>query len=572
MRSWEKVAVVAAAVVGAVLSTWPMVWSPTTHLPGLPGAEVADHLWGLWVALQSGPIVVRDVWINVPAGFDWVLADPLDLLWFAPAAVFGPVAAFCAVQLGNLVVAGLAAALLWRLVFQGSVRGALFAAFAGATLPVLAGGLLTGMTEAQTMGWVGLALAALWHAATTASRPWSVAAAVFFAACVWAGPYTGLYAAFTAVPLAIGLVVPTPDRRSTLLRLFLIALLAVFLASPVVRAILVDRAAIAAAQPDLPGTGSLAAAVFADPDLPQNKMLSGDLLGLVWPRATANIWPEGHRGAVAAQHVSYLGLVLTGLAAYGLVLRRPDRAARLFAGLFVLMVVLGLGYHLQVHGHVPRVFGNPLLLPAGFLSAKVDFLGRAARWYRAHIVAGILLVPFAAAGVEALAARFGRRGPLVVLACTLLVGADAVGSGALAWPRPLFDARPPAGLVDLPGDGALFFLPIPRGGGSADTLRNAPLVWQAWHGRPINGNPLVGKSEGAHPDVVRADRQLTAAIRRGSPDGVSQTLHQLTTLGFEWLVHLPGDPRLRLDLDRAVDALGPPDVETDGMWAWKLAP
>ena len=103
MRITAWIAVAAASLLGAVASSWPMMLRPWSHLPGLPGAEVADHLWGLWVALQSGPLVVREAWINAPQGFDWVVADPLDLLWFALGSIGGPIMGFCAVQLGNLL-------------------------------------------------------------------------------------------------------------------------------------------------------------------------------------------------------------------------------------------------------------------------------------------------------------------------------------------------------------------------------------------------------------------------------------------------------------------------------------
>ena len=76
MRSTAWIAVATASLVGAVASSWPMMLRPWSHLPGIPGAEVADHLWSLWVALESGPIVVRDAWINAPQGFNWVVADP----------------------------------------------------------------------------------------------------------------------------------------------------------------------------------------------------------------------------------------------------------------------------------------------------------------------------------------------------------------------------------------------------------------------------------------------------------------------------------------------------------------
>ena len=569
IRAW--IAITTASILGAVVSSWPMMRRPWSHLPGLPGAEVVDHLWGLWVGLQSGPVVVQQVWIDAPRGFDWVLVDPLDLLWFAPAAVMGPVLAFCAVQLGNLVVAGLAGAALWRWVLDGSDRGAVFAAFVGPLLPVLAGGLITGMTEAQTFGWIGLALAAQWQAAER-GRAWIAGAGLLLGGCVWAGPYTGLYGAIAATGMAVAQLVGHPDRRRVAGRLALLAGLAGLVAAPVLQAILVDRAAIATANPDLPGAASLASAVFSDPDLPENKMLSGDLLGLVWPTATHGIWGAEARGAIAAQHVSYLGLVLTGLAIVGGLVRRRVRALRVLLVPLGLMMVLGLGYHLQVHGHVLRVFDTPLLLPGGALSAKFSVFGQAARWYRAHIVAGVLVVPLAAAGVEWFAQRAKGYSPAVVLGLALLVLGDALGSGSLEWPRPVFEATPPSGLDSLSGDGPLFFLPAPRGGGSAQTLRNPALLWQTWHGRPINGNPLVGRTEGTHPEVVALDRKITASIRRGVSVPAEQACAEAAALGFEWLVHLPGDERLRLPLERAISVLGTPDVQTEAVWAWRLVP
>ncbi|HCH62536.1 MAG TPA: hypothetical protein DFR83_07030, partial [Deltaproteobacteria bacterium] len=465
MRSAAWIAIATASLLGAVGSSWPMMLRPWSHLPGLPGAEVADHLWGLWLALRSGSMVSHGVWIDAPRGFDWVLADPLNLIWFAPGSIGGPLLAFCMVQLANLWIAGLAGAALWRWMLGGSVRGAIFAAFVGPMLPVLAGGLFTGMTEAQTFGWVGLALAAQWRAIER-GRAWVLLAGLCLGLGVWAGAYTGLYGAFAALVMACGQLVTSAERQRSGRRILGVALIALAIALPVIQAILIDREAIATAHPELPGATSLAAAVFADPDLPKNRILSGDLIGLVWPTATHGIWAEDARGAIAASHVSYLGAILSGLAITGAIVRRRERAMRVLWLPLAVMLVLGLGYHLQVYGHVVRVFDTPLLLPGGFLSAKVPFLGQAARWYRAHVVAGILLLPLATAGMEWIASQTPSRANGIAIGFALLVAADSLGSGALAWPRPVFRATAPAGLEQLTGDAPLFFLPTPRGGGS----------------------------------------------------------------------------------------------------------
>ena len=571
MRSTAWIAVATASLVGAVASSWPMMLQPWSHLPGIPGAEVADHLWSLWVALESGPIVVRDAWINVPQGFNWVVADPLNLLWFALGVIGGPIFAFCLVQLSNLWIAGMAGAALWRHVYGGSTRGALFAALMGPMLPVLAGGLLTGMTEAQTFGWIGLAVAALWRA-TEEGGVWIAIGGVLVGACAWAGAYTGLYGAIAVLVVSMGLLVTSDTRGRVGSRLGIVGVIALVIAIPIIKAIVVDRAAIAAANPELPGSASLAVAVFSDPDLPKNKMLSGDLLGLMWPRASHGIWAEGASGAVAAQHVSYLGAVFVALAVLGAVVRRRERAVRVMLPLVVVMVVLGLGYHLQVNGRVLRLFDTPLLLPGGFLSAKIPFFGQAARWYRAHVVVGILLLPLAAAGMEWIVSRAHRRSHAIAIAIGLaiLASADALGSGALAGlgrssrPRLRRDstswtAMRPCSSCPLPEEVARpTHCAIPHlYGRSGMAVPSTEIPW--WDGRKA-------RMRGWWPSIASSPRRSGGAL----PEPAQEACAEAAAMGFGWLVHLPGDERLRIPLERATAALGEPDVRTDAVWAWKL--
>ena len=80
----------------------------------------------------------------------------------------------------------------------------------------------------------------------------------------------------------------------------------------------------------------------------------------------------------------------------------------------------------------------------------------------------------------------------------------------------------------------------------------------------------MGRQEGTDARVVALDRKLTASIRRELPEPAQEACAEAAAMGFGWLVHLPGDERLRIPLERATAALGEPDVRTDAVWAWKL--
>lgn len=551
-------ALTAAAAAG--LATWPMPLHPLSRALGDPGVEAVDHLWALWAGLRDGPLVIETPLLDAPQGARWVLADPVNLLWFALAAPLGPVAGFNLVQAGNLVLAGLGAALVWRWVLGGGAAGALFCAAVAPTLPVLAGGLTTGMTEAQTVGLVAVSLATA-HRALERGGSWVLLAGLALGLCAWGGPYTVLYAA--AAGLALGLVAllqPGP-RWTRLRRGALVALVGLLLTAPVARAVLVDR------DPGLPGSSALAAEVLAAPDLPKNLALSGDLLGLAWPSATAGLWPAGDPGARPATHTSYLGVVTLVLALLGVWSRRRDAGARQLVAAVLLLLVLGLGYQLQWGGRAVRLGGEPLLLPAGWLSFQVPLLGRAARWHRAHLAAGVLLAPLAAAGATWLAQRSGRWGGATVAICAALAVGDGLVAGALPWPRPTFPATAPAALLSLPGRGPLLELPLPAAGGVVTGVRNPQLLWQAQHGRLLVGHPLRAAGA-AEPTMEALARGLRQAVEEGDAQRAAQLLAVAQEQGVGCVVVYPELSRWDVSAEQLVAALGVPQVRDPALLAW----
>lgn len=504
-----------------------------------------------------------------------MLADPVNLLWFAlPALVGGPAAGLLAVHLGNALVAALGAVALGRELLPAAARAPWLTALAAATSATLAGGFFTGMTEAQTWGWIGLALAAVHRAARTGALRDVVLAGLLAGLTAWCGVYTALYAGLAAPPLVVaGLLrreagAPSPLRR--LVGLLGAGLITGLAAAPVAWAVTTARG------DSLPGSGSLTAEVLRDPSLPQNRMLGADLVGMVWPLPSA---------VGAELHAVYLGLGVVLLGLLGSLAWR--RAAWPLALTVIWLGALGLGLFLQVGGEVVLTDdGRPLLTPAGWLSLALDDLGRAPRWYRAVAVVSVVLAPLAGAGGAWLLGRLPRATrPLGVLLLGGLVLADALWLAPLPWPRDTYPARPPDGYDQLVISGPIVEIPSVRfstvvpgrpatasGGGvrrPEDPIRHPSLLWQTWHGHPLGGNPHQAERRRTSRETSKAvDKLLDAAIT-GKEGRVEQARRSLVELGFVYLVHHPqaNPPEVGEALR---GALGAPVVDTEGLLAWEL--
>ncbi len=543
---WSALAVAA--------TTWPWPERPGRVL-GARDLEAGDHLWALWLGGQGGPVVATTTAVGFPEGYTWVVGDPLHVpIYAVGAALGGPGAGLGLVHAFALGLAALAAALWARELWPDRPDVAEVAAPLAVLAPELGGGLVTGMTEAQPMGLTALALLALYRQAVAPGGARAVVAAVTVGLLPWAGPYPALYGVLLApIVLGVGLHGSTARGRAVA-GLAAAGLGAAALASPVLLAILTAR------DPTLPGATSLTAQILAEPDLARNRMLGADLTGLLLPRG----------GGV---HAGYLGVVATGLGVSAMA--RPDLRRWLPATLVAACGVLALGLFLQVEGEVVRVREAPLLMPAGGLSLLVDSLGRAPRWTRMAALGGVLLAPLAAAGIVGWSARLPpavRVGARV--AAVLLVVGDTLLLAPAPWPRPTFDPTPPPGLAALVG-GPLLEVPRPRfattlrevDGGPEMRLRHPTLVWQASLGLVYGANP---HANGATPSP--ADRVADAwegALLRGDAIAVGAARDEAATLGFRWLVLHEGlaGPSVQA---AARATLGPPDVDTPRVHAWRL--
>lgn len=564
MRRGLLAAALTAAV--ALLTTWPWALRPT-RAPGARDLEAGDHLWALWLAAQEGAVVARTGLIGAPEGYTWVVGDPAHVPFFALGhALGGGGLGLGLVQLLAVALAGLAGWAWARTLWPDRPGVAVWAAPLAAAAPGLGIGVVTGMTEAQPVGLTALALLTLLRLARTGAPRDGLLCALAFGALPWFGAYPALYGLLLApIALAVGLAAEAPMRRPRRLAwVGAAAGLAALLAAPIAHAVLSAR------DPSLPGGTALTAQVLADPDLPLNRMLGADLLGLLFPGA--DLHPTGVHGA-------YLGLG-TGLAAlWGLRATRSGAPAVLAGA----AAALSLGFFVQAGGAVLRLGEAPLLAPAGALSLLIEGLGRAPRWTRMATLASILLAPLAAAGLEDLRGRLvaGRAaapgwlaGLLTALACGALL-ADAVRLGPAPWPRPTFSVAPPPELADLDGPGALLELPAPRystalpetGGGPRARLRHPTLLWQTGHGRALSGNPhQAGLAEGAG---ARLGRALLDAALIGDTDALGGHARAAAEQGFAWAVAWKG-VSTAAERRALTAAWGPPVVDGPALSAWRI--
>ncbi len=561
-------------LLGLVLTTWPLALAPASMVLGTPNLEAVDHLWSLWAGLHDGPLIIETGLVRHPEGYTWVLADPVNLVFFAlPALLGGAALGFHAVHLGNLIVAGLGAVALGRELLPGAARAPWLTMLVASTAAPLCAGLFTGMTEAQTWGWIGLALAAVHRSARTGRLRDILLAGLASGICAWCGVYTALYAAFAALPVIVAGLLRGEGRWGARLGGLLGSGLVVgLMAAPVAWAVTTARG------DDLPGSSSLTAEVLRDPSLPQNRMLGADLLGVFGPLPS----PAG-----AELHAVYLGAVAWGLLLLALVVLRK-RPWGLLVSIGVL-VSLGLGLFLQAGGEVILTGdGRPLLTPAGWLSLWFEPLGRAPRWYRAVAVAGILMAPLAGAGGAWLLARLPRGArPVGMVALASLILVDALQVSPLTWPRDSFDADPPDGYELLDTPGPLIEVPSVRfstvvpgrpatasGGGlrrPEDPIRHPSLLWQTSHEHPLGGNPHQAERRRTSRESSKAvDKLLDAAVtdREGK---VQQAWRSLQKLGFVWLVHHPTAHPEEVQ-EGLREWLGEPAVDTEELLAWEIPP
>lgn len=158
-------------------------------LVGSPGAEVYGHAWVQWWAALGWPAWPTGTAL-VPGAERWPVIDPLPT-WIVGglARVVGPVAAWNAAVVGDLVLAAVGGGVLARACGGVGAVGAV-----GLVLsPIFLGSVTSGLTEDGALGLVALALAAL----VDGRRRWI--GAVLLGSAAWCGLYLAWLGALAAV-------------------------------------------------------------------------------------------------------------------------------------------------------------------------------------------------------------------------------------------------------------------------------------------------------------------------------------------------------------------------------------
>jgi len=580
-----------AAAIALVIAAWygGGAWlRPTSRALGSAWSEAPGHLWGLWATaaglLEHGPLVRVAPGLGFPDGFEAHLVDPVDLLLFLPGyalgggGLSGAVLGWNLLHLGAILVGGLGCVLLARTVSEGDsgdpwAAALLTAAFCGGAF--LLSHPHMGRTEYLPAVLMPAQLAlTLRFVRGEGSWGAGVGAGLLLGGVGLGGSYIAIFAALTAVPFAIGLLVTAgADWKRTLGRLAAVGGIAAVVTAVMVAALLLWPP---------PGSSPLLSA----PPRPMPEVDPGTLMTIFRLGPRPDLEP-------LLDQPPYPGVILLLLAGLGAALRPRKAVGWLLLGLWLLLLSLGPAIAMQRDG-------APLMisLPAGWMMAIAPPLANLKAWSRLGV---LLPLPFAvAAAIGALAvmrrlARPWQRATLGV-ALVLLVLADQ-GS----WPRMVTDERPhfepaaPAGLLEaldqLP-DGAVIQLPLEVSVGQGIKLQAARShLWQLQHDRPITSTPAVISDTALRWSALArlaVNRQFAEAGRaghrnqpplpgaQGSLDKAqlacawadAQALKERGVSGLVLLTDEPAGPGIESLLEQV---LGQPPLRAEGVAAWDIS-
>jgi hypothetical protein len=532
----------AVAALGLVLFTWPALPTLGTALLGHPFSEVDNHLWMAWFGGRDGAPLR-----NLPDGFPLPLMDPVNLLWWVPGALGGPVFAYNLAIFGNLALAALGG---WVLSHEltGSRAAALVGMVAVAFSPFLGGMIEFGMSEAWPVGWLALHAALLLRFARTGSLAAAVGASATLGALLLSGWY---HAAFALVAEA-GLGLWVLARRPRLTTVGVLLAQGIVATLPVLPRLVETRAHSAIWAPRLSGLTR----PQTYPDWDGNPRFGTDLLNLVVPRLDE----------IPTARTVYVGLVVLALAV--IALRR--RAGWALWAVAAPLWILALGHWLRVAG-VPVSGLGPL--PAGWLVGTFEGVRGISHWYRAAGLASVFVGAAAAVGARVVFDHLpDRRWTVAAIALAGLVLVDAIFFAPTPWPRATYTPDPPPALLDLPRAGGLLQLPLDEGKGlDGIASRRVYDQWQLFHGRPIaehyEGRDALLYRNGLVAGWQRACAGLAPLLPERTP---TEDLESLVEAGVAYVVVHP--PFARGGCASVVGKrLGEPVTRTARAVVWDLA-
>jgi len=561
----------AALAVLAVLVLLPSL--QPGHVVGALDTDVWPHVWGFWWVGESlaggGGLPLQTHLLKHPEGGSLFFPDLAGALLAVPLRPWmGVEAAYDAVAILKLFLAGLGGYLL-ALVLCRDRLAATLAGAALVTAPYLLAELHNGISENHNVGWVVLFAAALvgmgrgrWLA--------GLAAGLAFAATFLGSWYYALGGVLLAGLWGIDLLLDR-ERRTvrTLIAIAVAAAVAAAVVVPLVRTISATLAAEEAiVARDHRSVGELFESTHNAVD-PLSFVVPG---GYQSPDFQATFGENFF-------HVSYLGWVLLGSAAFGL-WRARTRRSWLWVAVTLVFGTLSLGPFLYVAGEYVVVADRQIQLPFYYVFEYLPYFDLVGHPQRFVPLVLIGLLALAAPG-WALLARSGRRGRVILAVLAALMLAENLALSPAPYPVASARLEADAYLEELGeqgGEAAVLDVPVRF---SPRFLNTRYFYLQTVHRRPIV-HTLNGPFSTLHLSLE--DNALVRALLAVEfpDDGYETADDGELRLGAELLwtrrfdrviVHRTfyGDDEVRESTEALLGrALGPPVYESEALAVFEI--
>lgn len=447
----RQLAVFALYLVLAVVYTWPLAFSLTTHIPGAEGVidireDSALQSWYPWwvrKALTGPESLLYTDHVFYPVGMELTMQPAMFLhgamtvpLWWMDITTANNV-----VILVSFALSGLAGCLLGYYVCK-SLPGALFCGFVFAFSPYrfqhIEGHYQLMATE--TLPLVALSLIRLWDTPSRRNIAW---AGIWLGLTIYTDYYYFAYALLLVGFLFLWRLWTDPDRTGVIRRTVLSGLVALLVSGP----LLVPAIRSAARSDYAIATGhEKHKADLFSPFIPSERQVVGLLL---WPLLDGIFDKEKVDGV---EHSIYLGWpILILVAAFSGELRRRVPHASAFVAAAGVFVVFAFGPLLSING-VERFgeAGRAIPMPGLLLVDAPVFEGARAP-SRIFVLTVVSLSVLAGAALTRLLERETVRG---VAAKRIAVAVVAVTALEFAFPIRLADIRPNPGVAAIAQDPA----------------------------------------------------------------------------------------------------------------------
>ena len=555
----------------ALVLTWPACIRPGEAALGNVRADGMKHLWTLWWMRSSvfdeGRLPFQTELINHPVGMDLYPIEPLNgigavlLPWVSIVALSNLLVLF------NLVLTGMSAAWMGRLL-SGNRLGGLTSATLLMGSSVMAFFVHVGVGELLHLWWLPAGLACLIQARETLKPIWFLLLSGCLVLAMLSGFYLGFFLALAVSVWATATLWAGRQTPRLLASYALSAGLAVAVVWPVTQ-----EFAASYNSGDIPPV-SLTQYLFEQYGQPVTDPPSArlDPLELITPGRQ----PEG-LDDLAYGGGRYLGLVALLLAGIGLV-RQPRRAVPLvLAG--ASGVLFALGTWLVFGGEEVFVSGTRLRLPLLWLNRLLGYLAEPLNFPIRFLA--ITVTALAAVGSLALRSATPRRRVLLLGLSVLAVG-EIQANAQVRWPWDRFRPRDASALEvlrDQPRGAVLDLALVVR---ADHENRWSALATQIAHGQATQAVPIERVEffarDGHHfvssLDLVKDLHPLYENDFNATLTGdYTDDFAILQDAGFQWLLvtYRGGGEQLpRVLRDEVTRVMGEPVAEGAGLAAWAL--